>query len=95
MSQPTATPADVAANAAKDRHTLSEVACDLIVIDTCCATCAAGPPLPLAPTWTRPCPASPRRWTPCTPSTPTAPPNRSSHDRADPVGADRHRDQRG
>ena len=33
MSQPTATPADVAANAAKDRHTLSEVACDLIVIE--------------------------------------------------------------
>lgn len=33
MSQPTATPADVAANAAKDRHSLSEVACDLIVIE--------------------------------------------------------------
>jgi len=33
MSQPTTTPADVAANAAKDRHTLREVACDLIVIE--------------------------------------------------------------
>ncbi len=33
MSQPTATPADVAANSAKDRNTLSEVACDLIVIE--------------------------------------------------------------
>jgi len=33
MSQPTATPADVEASAAKDRHTLSEVACDLIVIE--------------------------------------------------------------
>ncbi len=33
MSQPTATAADVAANAAKDRHTLSETACDLIVIE--------------------------------------------------------------
>ena len=33
MSQPTATPTDVAASAAKDRHTLSETACDLIVIE--------------------------------------------------------------
>jgi hypothetical protein len=33
MSQPTATPADVEASAAKDRHTLSETACDLIVIE--------------------------------------------------------------
>ena len=33
MNQPPATPADVQANAAKDRHTLSEVACDLIVIE--------------------------------------------------------------
>ena len=33
MSQPTATPADVDASAAKDRHTLSETACDLIVIE--------------------------------------------------------------
>lgn len=33
MSQPTATPADVDASAAKDRHTLSEMACDLIVIE--------------------------------------------------------------
>jgi hypothetical protein len=33
MSQPTATAADVAASAAKDRRTLSEVACDLIAID--------------------------------------------------------------
>ncbi len=33
MSQPTATPANVEADAAKDRHTLSETACDLIVIE--------------------------------------------------------------
>lgn len=33
MSRPTPTPADVEANAAKDRHTLSETACDLIVIE--------------------------------------------------------------
>ena len=33
MSQPTTTAADVAANAVKDRRTLSEVACDLIVIE--------------------------------------------------------------
>lgn len=33
MSQPTATPAEVEASAAKDRHTLSETACDLIVIE--------------------------------------------------------------
>ena len=31
MSQPTA--ADIEASAAKDRHTLSETACDLIVIE--------------------------------------------------------------
>ncbi len=33
MSRPTPPPADVVASAAKDRHTLSEVACDLIVIE--------------------------------------------------------------
>jgi hypothetical protein len=33
MSQPTVTPADVEASAAKDRHTLNETACDLIVIE--------------------------------------------------------------
>ncbi len=33
MSQPTATPAHVKASATKDRHTLSETACDLIVIE--------------------------------------------------------------
>ena len=35
MKRPSATPADVAASAAaaKDRHTLSETACDLIVIE--------------------------------------------------------------
>jgi hypothetical protein len=33
MTQPTAKPADVEASAAKDRHTLSETACDLIVIE--------------------------------------------------------------
>ncbi|GIM62559.1 hypothetical protein Pve01_92490 [Planomonospora venezuelensis] len=33
MSQPPATAADVEASAVKDRHTLSETACDLIVIE--------------------------------------------------------------
>lgn len=37
MSQPTATPADIAASsdltADRDRHTLSETACDLVVIE--------------------------------------------------------------
>ena len=33
MSQPTTATADVEASAAKDRHTLSETACDLIVIE--------------------------------------------------------------
>ncbi|ABL81761.1 MULTISPECIES: hypothetical protein [unclassified Nocardioides] len=33
MRQPTAPAADVAASAAKDRHPLSETACDLIVIE--------------------------------------------------------------
>jgi hypothetical protein len=33
VSQPTATPADVEASAAKDRHALSETACDLIGIE--------------------------------------------------------------
>lgn len=33
MSQPTATPDDTKASAAKDQRTLSEVACDLIVAE--------------------------------------------------------------
>ena len=33
MSQPTATTADIAASSVKDSHTLSETACDLIVIE--------------------------------------------------------------